>query len=152
MARSSRYHECRESGGVRSHVKVQAATSAKCISSNSSKQSPTSSPQYQEHPRPASVLRTLSSIRLACQSTRISFRVPVASSLHETPRITIPPIRLIAGRFQTHLINVLIFTQSTSYSFFKASFICLLLALTSQMNTKVLFSSIFFIALSVLSG
>ena len=53
---------------------------------------------------------------------------------------------------KTYLISVLIFTQSTSYNFFNASLICLLFALTSQMNTSVLFSSIFFIALSVLRG
>ena len=47
---------------------------------------------------------------------------------------------------------MLILTQSTSYSFFNASLICLLFALTSQMKTRVLFSSIFFIADSVLSG
>lgn len=41
---------------------------------------------------------------------------------------------------------------STSYSFFSASLICLLFALTSTMNTSVLFSSIFFIALSVFNG
>lgn len=42
--------------------------------------------------------------------------------------------------------------QSTSYSFLIASLICLLLALISTINTSVLFSSIFFIADSVLSG
>lgn len=52
----------------------------------------------------------------------------------------------------TYLIKVLILTHSTSYIFFNASLICLLFALTSTMNTSVLFSSIFFIALSVLSG
>lgn len=52
----------------------------------------------------------------------------------------------------TYLISVFTLTQSTSYNFFKASLICLLLALTSQIKTRVLFSSIFFIALSVLRG
>ena len=47
---------------------------------------------------------------------------------------------------------MLIFTASTSYNFFTASLICRLFAFTSTMNTKVLFSSIFFIALSVLRG
>jgi len=47
---------------------------------------------------------------------------------------------------------VLILSTSTSYNFFNDSLICLLFALTSTMNTSVLFSSIFFIALSVLSG
>jgi len=42
--------------------------------------------------------------------------------------------------------------SSPSYCFFRASLICLLFALTSTMNTRVLFSSIFFIALSVLRG
>ncbi len=51
-----------------------------------------------------------------------------------------------------YLIKVLIFTHSTSYNFFNASLICLLFALTSTMNTNVLFSSIFFIALSVFNG
>lgn len=55
-------------------------------------------------------------------------------------------------RGATYLISVLTFTQSTSYSFFSASLICLLFALISQMKTRVLFSSIFFIALSVFSG
>src|ERR1700734_3265368 len=49
-------------------------------------------------------------------------------------------------------MRVLILTVSTSYSFFKASLICLLFALTSTMKTSVLFSSIFFIALSVFNG
>lgn len=52
----------------------------------------------------------------------------------------------------TYLISVFILTQSTSYNFLSASLICLLFALISTMNTKVLFSSIFFIALSVLRG
>lgn len=52
----------------------------------------------------------------------------------------------------TYLIKVLILTVSTSYSFFSASLICLLFALTSTINTNVLFSSIFFIALSVFNG
>lgn len=52
----------------------------------------------------------------------------------------------------TNRMRVLILTVSTSYSFFSASLICLLLDLTSTMKTRVLFSSIIFIALSVLSG
>ena len=78
------HRECRESAAGWSHLKVQAATSASCVSSGSSRQSPTSSPQYQEHPRPASILRTLSSTRLACRITQISFRAPIAPSLRET--------------------------------------------------------------------
>ena len=60
----------------------------------------------------------------------------------------IPP----AVSIVTHLMSVLILTVSTSYNFFRASLICLLFAFTSTMKTKVLFSSIFFIALSVLRG
>jgi hypothetical protein len=53
---------------------------------------------------------------------------------------------------KAYLIMVLICTTSTSYNFFRASLIWRLLALTSTMKTRVLFSSIFFMALSVLSG
>lgn len=53
---------------------------------------------------------------------------------------------------RTYLTSVLILTVSTSYNFFSASLICRLFAFTSQMNTKVLFSSIFFIADSVFRG
>lgn len=53
---------------------------------------------------------------------------------------------------RTNLIKVLTLIQSTSYSFLIASLICLLFALMSTMKTRVLFSSIFFIADSVLSG
>lgn len=49
-------------------------------------------------------------------------------------------------------IRVLILTVSTSYNFFNASLICCLLALVSTMKTRVLFSSIFFMALSVFRG
>jgi hypothetical protein len=49
-------------------------------------------------------------------------------------------------------MSVLILTVSTSYSVFNACLICLLFALTSTINTRVLFSSIFFIALSVFNG
>ena len=57
-----------------------------------------------------------------------------------------------SGRENTHLISVLTLTHSTSYSFFNASLICRLFALTFTINTSVLFSSIFFIALSVFNG
>merc|ERR1712216_471483 len=50
------------------------------------------------------------------------------------------------------LIKVLIFCVSMSYIFLIASLIWTLLARTSIMNTRVLFSSIFFIADSVVSG
>lgn len=52
----------------------------------------------------------------------------------------------------TYLIIVLTLTVSTSYNFFNACLICLLFALTSTTKTSVLFSSIFFIALSVFNG
>src|SRR3712207_3717864 len=49
-------------------------------------------------------------------------------------------------------MRVLILTVSTSYCFLRACLIWRLLALVSTMKTRVLFSSIFFIADSVLSG
>lgn len=52
----------------------------------------------------------------------------------------------------THRIKVLIFKASTSYNFLTASLICLLLLFKSTMNTNVLFSSIFFMAVSVFKG
>ena len=53
---------------------------------------------------------------------------------------------------KTHRIKVLIFKASTSYNFLTASLICLLLLFKSTMNTNVLFSSIFFMAVSVFKG
>ena len=52
----------------------------------------------------------------------------------------------------THLIKVLILAASTSYIFLTASLMCLLLAFKSTINTKVLLSSIFFMADSVFKG
>ena len=49
-------------------------------------------------------------------------------------------------------MSVLTLFASTSYILFTAALICLLFALTSQMNTKVLFPSIFFMADSVFNG
>lgn len=70
------------------------------------------------------------------------------SGLHTSQSPIHPPHEFLP----TYLIRVLILTQSTSYNFFNASLICLLFALTSTINTSVLFSSIFFIALSVFNG
>lgn len=53
---------------------------------------------------------------------------------------------------KTHVINVLIFSASTSYSFLMAALICLLLAARFTIKTSVLISSIFFMADSVLRG
>jgi len=50
------------------------------------------------------------------------------------------------------VIKVLTFSASTWYILLTASLICFLLALTSQIKTRVLSSSIFFMADSVLSG
>lgn len=52
----------------------------------------------------------------------------------------------------TYRIRVLTLAASTSYSFLTASLICLLLLFKSTMKTKVLLSSIFFMALSVFNG
>merc|ERR1712138_299683 len=49
-------------------------------------------------------------------------------------------------------MRVLIFCVSMSYIFLMDSLICDLLARTSTMKTRVLFSSIFFMADSVVSG
>ena len=51
-----------------------------------------------------------------------------------------------------YLIRVFTFSAWTSYSFLTASLICLLLAVSETMNTRVLLSSIFFIADSVVRG
>lgn len=99
-----------------------------------SRQYSTSSPQYLVHPHPASTCNTPSSTHQAC-----------------TPRVSLAT-RFIVTPNQTYLTSVLIFTVSTSYNFFSASLICLLLLFTSHTNTSVLFSSIFFIALSVFNG
>lgn len=53
---------------------------------------------------------------------------------------------------KTYRIRVLILTVSTSYSFLRACLIWRLLDLTLTMKTRVLFSSIFFMALSVFRG
>lgn len=53
---------------------------------------------------------------------------------------------------EIYLINVLIFFVWMSYIFFTASFIFFLSALRSTMKTRVLLSSIFFIADSVVRG
>lgn len=52
----------------------------------------------------------------------------------------------------SYLINVLTLATSMSYSFFTACLIWCLFALTSTMKTRVLLSSIFFIADSVVKG
>ena len=101
------------------------------------------------HPRLASIWRTpfwfhpVCNVDFSSQLLVPSFMFPI------TPGF---PSRAHTRDPQTNLTSVLIFTQSTSYSVFSAPLICRLLALTSQMKTSVLFSSIFFIALSVLSG
>ena len=51
-----------------------------------------------------------------------------------------------------YLIKVLTLEASMSYSFFTDALIWGLLALTSTMNTRVLLSSIFFMADSVVKG
>jgi hypothetical protein len=58
----------------------------------------------------------------------------------------------VAVIFSTHLMSVLMFFESTSYILLTASLICLLLAFTSTINTKVLFSSILRMADSVFRG
>ncbi len=116
-----------------------------------SRQSPTSSQQYPAHPHPGSTSHTPSSNHRACESSTVSTQPFLPSSrtqLHD--RIRKQSLKEAKGT--THRINVLIFTHSTSYSFRSASRICRLLALTSTMKTSVLFSSIFFMADSVLSG
>merc|ERR1711998_267446 len=60
--------------------------------------------------------------------------------------------RTYAFFWPSGLIRELIFCVSMSYIFLIASFICTLLARTSTMKTRVLFSSIFFMADSVVSG
>src|SRR5260370_38510815 len=58
----------------------------------------------------------------------------------------------IQNSSKAYRIRVLILAACTSYNFFTASLICLLFARISQMKTRVLCSSIFFIADSVLRG
>lgn len=53
---------------------------------------------------------------------------------------------------QAYLTNVFILATSTWYNFLTAALICGLLALKSVTNTNVLWSSIFFIADSVVNG
>lgn len=53
---------------------------------------------------------------------------------------------------QTYLMRVLTLAAVISYNFFTASLICFLLAVSPTMKTKVLLSSIFFIADSVVRG
>jgi hypothetical protein len=55
-------------------------------------------------------------------------------------------------RRKTHLIKVFTLAAVISYNFLTASLICFLLAVNPTMNTKVLFSSIFFMAVSVVKG
>jgi hypothetical protein len=64
---------------------------------------------------------------------------------------TVRKIRM-SQRILIHRIKVLILRVSTSYNFLTASLICLLLLFKSTMNTKVLCSSIFFMAVSVFKG
>ena len=106
-----------------------------CSKCPSSRQCSASSPQYPAHPHPGSTSHMPFLSRQVC--THLVSQ-PYLSHSHLSPK--------------TYLTSVLIFTQSTSYNFFRASLICLLFALTSQINTSVLFSSIFFIALSVFRG
>ena len=51
-----------------------------------------------------------------------------------------------------YLISVLTLAAWMSYNFFTASLICFLLAVSPTMKTRVLLSSIFFIADSVVRG
>ena len=60
--------------------------------------------------------------------------------------------RCIYHKPNSNLIKVLTLAAWISYNFFTASLICLLFAVSPTINTRVLLSSIFFIADSVVKG